>query len=40
MDLDLFFAPVDETLTDSITSVSSFFKGININKGSWGIKNM
>lgn len=33
MDLDLFFTPVDEALTDSITSVSSFFKGININKG-------
>lgn len=33
MDLDLFFTPVDESITDSITSISSFFKGININKG-------
>ena len=33
MDLDLFFTPVDESITDNITSISSFFKGININKG-------
>lgn len=33
MDLDLFFTPVDETISDKITSVSSFFKGINVNKG-------
>lgn len=33
MDLDLFFTPIDENITDSITSVSSFFKGININQG-------
>lgn len=33
MDLDLFFSPVDEQLTDSITSISSLYKGININTG-------
>jgi len=33
MDLDLFFTPVDEHITDDITSVSSFYKGINTNKG-------
>lgn len=33
MDLDLFFTPVDENITDDITSVSSFYKGINTNKG-------
>ncbi len=33
MDLDLFFTPVDEQLTDSISSVSSFYKGINVNTG-------
>ncbi len=33
MDLDLFFTPVDEQLIDDITSVSSFYKGININTG-------
>ena len=33
MDLDLFFTPVDESITDDITSVSSFYKGINTNKG-------
>ena len=33
MDLDLFFTPIDEQLTDSITSVSSFYKGINVNTG-------
>ncbi len=33
MNLDLFFSPIDEKITDDIKSVSSFFKGININKG-------
>lgn len=33
MDLDLFFTPIDENITDEITSISSFYKGININKG-------
>lgn len=33
MDLDLFFTPVDEQITDKISSVSSFYKGINVNTG-------
>ena len=33
MDLNLFFTPVDEQLTDKITSISSFYKGITLNTG-------
>ncbi len=31
MDLNLFFSPVDESIYDDISSVSSFYKSININ---------
>lgn len=33
MDLNLFFTPVDEQITDKISSISSFCKGINVNTG-------
>jgi len=33
MDLNLFFTPIDENITDKISSISSFYKGINCNKG-------
>lgn len=33
MDLNLFFSPVDESIYDNISSVSSFCKSININSG-------
>ncbi len=33
MDLNLFFTPVDEQIADKISSISSFYKGINVNTG-------